>query len=111
VEGEVNRELIRRGAIEERPGHGFAVKSFVCAPVLGFLDHRALAGGFLAVAFNRNDLRRVHRAHHVEVLALPAQLHKLTGYSSETHSGLLSKGVLMNGASKRRAPCAPLPCA
>src|SRR5258706_2427419 len=89
VEGEVNNELVGVCAVEERAGHGFAIEGLVGDPVFGFLDHRTLAFGFLAVAFDRNDVGRVHGAHHVEVFALAAQLYKLTGNSSETHNGLL----------------------
>jgi hypothetical protein len=49
-----------------------------------------LAGGLLAVALNRNNARRLHRAHDIDVLALPAQLHKLAGNRSNAHDGLQS---------------------
>lgn len=52
VEGEVNGELVRCRAVKERAGHGLAVEDFLGDLALGFLDHRALADGFLAVAFN-----------------------------------------------------------
>src|SRR6185436_20129012 len=70
VEGEVNGELIWIRAIEERPGNRLAIEGLVRAPIFGFLDHRLLPGGLLSVAFDGDDVRRVHRAHHVEVLAL-----------------------------------------
>src|SRR5260221_4590413 len=72
VESEVDGELIGVRAVVERAGHGLAVEGFVRDPVLGFLDDRTLAGGFLAVPFDGDDCRRIHRAHHVEVLASPA---------------------------------------
>src|ERR1700676_1097800 len=90
VQGKEDDELVRVRAIEKRPGHSLPVEGFVGDPVLRFLDHRILAGGLLAVAFNRNNARRVHRAHDVDVLALPAQLHKLAGNRSNTHGGLQS---------------------
>src|SRR5580700_3953307 len=79
VQGKEDYELIRVRAIEKRSCHSLSIEGFVGDPVLRFLDHRILPGGLLAVAFNRNNVRRVHRAHDVEVLALPAQLHKLAG--------------------------------
>src|ERR1700730_6887043 len=89
-QGKEDDELVRVRAIEKRPGHSLSIEGLVGDPVLRFLDYRILAGGFLAVAFNRNNIRRVHRAHDVEVLALPAQLYKLTGNRSNTHDGLQS---------------------
>ena len=80
VEGEVNGELIRRRAVEERAGHGFAVERLVGAPVFGFFDDGTLADGFLAIAFNGHDVGRIHRAHDVKVFALPAQLHEFMGH-------------------------------
>jgi hypothetical protein len=90
VQGKEDDELVRVRAIEKRPGHSFSVEGFVGDPILRFLDHRILAGGLVAVAFNRNNVRRVHRAHDVEVLALPAQFHKLAGYRSNAHYELQS---------------------
>src|SRR6202043_1625787 len=96
--------------------HSFPVEGLVGDPILGFLDHRILAGGLLAVAFHRNNVRRVHRAHDVEVLALPAQLHKLAANRSDTHvsdlrtAGHLTKEltttlvVLVNGWAPGFAP-------
>src|SRR5437667_6140301 len=89
VEGEIEGELIGVGGVEEWAGDGFAIEGFIGDPVLGFLDHRTLAFGFLSVAFDGNNIGRVHGAHHVKVFALAAQFHKLAGYSSETHRGLL----------------------
>src|SRR5271170_929403 len=43
VEGEVDDELIRVGAVKERASHGLSVEGFVGDPVLGFLDHRSLS--------------------------------------------------------------------
>src|ERR1700692_3818976 len=59
VQGKEDDELVRVRAIEKRPGHSLPVEGFVRDPVLRFLDHRILAGGLLAVAFNRNNLSRV----------------------------------------------------
>src|ERR1700733_12283213 len=88
VQGKEDDKLVRVRAIEKRPGHSLTVEGFVGDPVLRFLDHRILAGRLLAVALNRNNIRRVQSAHDVEVLALPAQLHKLAGNCSNTHDGL-----------------------
>src|SRR5262249_34731125 len=89
-EGEVDGELVGCRAVEERPGHGLAVEGVVGNPVLGFLDHRTLADGLLAVALNRDNVGRVHRVHHVEVLALSTELHKLACDCSKTHGCLQS---------------------
>src|ERR1700722_16891514 len=77
VKGEVDDELVGVRAVEERAGHGFAVEGFIGDPVLGFLDDRTLPGSLLAVAFDGDDCRRIEGAHHIEVLPLPAQVHKL----------------------------------
>jgi hypothetical protein len=82
VQAKEHDELVRICAIEKWPCHSLSVEGFVGDPVLGFLDHWTLAGGLLAVAFNRNNVWRVQRTHDVEVLALPAQLNKLAGNRS-----------------------------
>src|SRR4051794_10315423 len=76
-------------AAEERALHGLAVEIVVGDPPLRLLDHRRPAGRLLAVALDRDDVRRVHRAHHLEVLALPAQLHELRRYGLKAH-GVIS---------------------
>jgi len=48
-----------------------------------------LAGGLLAVTFDGDNVRRIHRAHHIKVLPLPAQFHKLLGNGSKAHDKLL----------------------
>lgn len=52
IEREADSELIGCLTVEERAGHCLAVEGFVGDPVLGFLDHRTLTDGLLAVAFN-----------------------------------------------------------
>ena len=66
--------MIGRSAVVERAGHRLAVELPLRAPDLRLPDHRALPGGLLAVPLDRDDVRVVHRAHHVEVLPLAAQL-------------------------------------
>src|SRR5580658_4112169 len=90
IQGKEDDELVRVRAIEKRSGDSLPIEGFVGNPVLGFLDHGILAGGFLAVTFHRNNVRRVQGAHDVEVLALPAQLHEFAGNRSNTHDGLQS---------------------
>src|SRR5688572_27387801 len=68
VEGEVDGESVR--PVEERPADLFPVDRVGGLPALGLLDDRRLAGGLPAVALDRNDAGRVHRAHDLEVLPL-----------------------------------------
>src|SRR5207253_180086 len=74
--------------VEERAGHRLSVEGLVRDPVFGLLDDRLLAGRLLAVAFDRDDVGRVQRAHHVEVLALPAELDELGGNGTNAHGDL-----------------------
>src|SRR5262245_11027418 len=88
-EGEVDGELV--GPVEEGTADLFAPDGVFGLPLLGLLDNRCLVGGFLAADFDRNDVASVHRVHQVEVLALVAQYHKLTGNCFKDHGELLSK--------------------
>ena len=62
------------------------------SPNLGFADDGLLADRFLAVALDRDHLRRVHRAHDLEVLPLVPQLHEFAGDRLNAHGNLPSKG-------------------
>ena len=109
IQGEIDGELavgIGAAAVE-RAAHRFAVEGVDFGPVLGFRDNRSLAGGLLAVAFDGNDCLRVHRLHHVEVLALAAQFNKLAGDVFEAHDGLHAKGTVHCAYRIKyiRAPC------
>jgi hypothetical protein len=91
IQGEVDGELV--GTVEEGPANLFALDGFVGLPDLGLLDDRRLTGGFLTAAFDGNNVRRVHRAHDVKILALVTQLYKLPGDGLKAHGELLSKRI------------------
>src|SRR5262249_41353497 len=88
VEREVNGELIGVCRVVEGSADRLAVERLVGHPVLGFLDDRPLARRFLAITLDGDDVRRVHRAHHIEVLTLSAQFYKLVCNGSKTHDEL-----------------------
>ena len=68
-------------AAEERPcGSVSPWKSLMLAQCLDFSITGLLPAVSAPLASIEQDVGRVHRLHHVEVLALAAQLHKLPGY-------------------------------
>src|SRR3954452_914252 len=87
VQREVDGELPAGLAVaaEERALHRLAVEVVDGGPALGLLDYRRPADRLLAVPFDRDDVRRVHRPHDLEVLALPAHLHKLRRGGLKAH--------------------------
>src|SRR5262245_8489062 len=101
LEREGHRELVR--SVEERTAHLLGEDLVVALPDLGLLDDRPLALGLGAVSFDRDDGRRVHRAHDVEVLALVAQLDEPDGNSAGAHGEFLSlEGEWMGMGRSRR---------
>src|SRR5262245_51095028 len=86
-EGEVHGKLI--GAVEVRTSHLFAMDFVVALPDARLLNDRPLSGGFLAVTLHGDDIRGVHRLHHVKVLALVAHVHEFSCDSLDTHGYLL----------------------
>ena len=74
---------------------GIQVNGAIGRPLRRKEDHRLLTGGLLAVAFDGDDGRGVHRAHHVGVLALPAQLHEFVSDYLNAHGELLFQEELL----------------
>src|SRR5262249_42445980 len=66
---------------------------------LRLVDDRLLADEFPAVAFHRDHLWRVHRAHDLEVLPLVAQIHEFIGDCLNAHGDLLCKRKMGCGDS------------
>src|SRR5262245_46906652 len=52
-------------AAEKRPVQLLTMEDVVVLEYFRLTDDRLLADGFLAVAFDRDHVRRIHRAHHL----------------------------------------------